>query len=132
MKLPKYLLFILCSIIWLPAAAQTQLEKPTYVSLNPAFVTNYGSGDRLHYLKVEISVRVESMPDAELVERHMPFIRNDLVFLLSQQTEEAVNSPEGRQDLQVAALAAVQEVMKAEESREVITALLFNNFIVQS
>ncbi len=132
MKLLKYYLVIFCSIMCLPASAQTQLEKPTYVALNPAFVTNYGSGDRLHYLKVEISVRVESMPDAQLVDKHMPFIRNNLVFLLSEQSEEAVNSPEGRQQLRLAALNAVKEVMKAEENKEIVTDLLFNNFIVQS
>ncbi|MFK8019065.1 MAG: flagellar basal body-associated FliL family protein [Pseudomonadales bacterium] len=131
----KLIISLLASLMLLApfsVSAQTQLEKPQYVELHPAFVTNYGSGERLHYLKVEISVRVESMGDAEIVERHLPYIRNDLVLLLSQQTSEAVNSHEGRQKLRAEALAAVKNVIKTEENKDLVTDLLFNNFVVQS
>lgn len=114
------------------AVAQTQLEKPTYVALTPSFVTNYGNDSRLRYLKVDISVRVESMPDSHTVDNHAPQIRNQIILLLSQQTSDGVNTHEGRQKLRADALKAVQEILQAEEGRKMVTDLLFDNFVVQS
>ncbi|MEM8498451.1 MAG: flagellar basal body-associated FliL family protein [Pseudomonadota bacterium] len=115
------------------ASAQTQLEKPTYVALTPSFVTNYGNeGSRLRYLKVDISVRVESMPHSHTVENHAPQIRNQIILLLSQQNSDGVNTHEGRQQLREDALKAVQEILLAEEGEEMVTDLLFDNFVVQS
>ena len=117
---------------WALVHAQEQLEKPTYVALNPSFVTNYGNDARLHYLKVDISVRVESIPNSFKVETHLPQIRHNLVLLLSQQTSESVNSHEGRQQLRKEALVAVQKVLEVEEGEKIVTDLLFDNFVVQS
>jgi len=114
------------------AVAQTQLEKPTYVALTPSFVTNYGNDNRLHYLKVDITVRVETLPNSQKVETHVPQIRHQLILLLSQQTSDGVNTHEGRQKLRADALQAVQEVLKAEEGEKIVTDLLFDNFVVQS
>lgn len=113
----------------LSAAADSQAQ---YIDLKPAFVTNYGSNPKLQYLKVEISVRVETLEDVALVERHIPYLRNNLVLLLSQQSDAAMSSAEGRQQLRNAALAEVQKVMQDEEGNDVVSDLLFNNFIVQS
>lgn len=115
------------------AVAQTQLEKPTYVALAPSFVTNYGNdSNRLRYLKVDISVRVETMPHSHIVDNHTPQIRNQIILLLSQQSSDGVNTHEGRQKLRADALKAVQEILLAEEGEKMVTDLLFDNFIVQS
>ncbi|MGI9285541.1 MAG: flagellar basal body-associated FliL family protein [Pseudomonadales bacterium] len=107
-------------------------NQAQYIDLKPAFVTNYGSNPKLQYIKVEISVRVETLDDVALVERHLPYLRNNLVLLLSQQSDEDVGSAEGRQQLRVAALEEVQKVMQDEEGNKVVSDVLFNNFIVQS
>ncbi len=115
------------------AVAQTQLEKPTYVALTPSFVTNYGNdSSRLRYLKVDISVRVETMPHSHTVENHVPQIRNQIILLLSQQSSDGVNTHEGRQELRAEALKAVQEILLNEEGEKIVTDLLFDNFVVQS
>lgn len=115
------------------AVAQTQMEKPTYVALTPSFVTNYGNdSNRLRYLKVDISVRVETMPHSHTVENHTPQIRNQIILLLSQQDSDGVNTHEGRQKLRADALKAVQEILMTEEGEKMVTDLLFDNFVVQS
>ncbi len=136
----KYYTSLLCSAVSAcllaltasVALAQTQLEKPTYVALTPSFVTNYGNDSRLHYLKVDISVRVESLPNSHKVETHTPQIRHHIILLLSQQTSDGVNTHEGRQKLRADALRAVQDVLEAEEGEKIVTDLLFDNFVVQS
>ncbi len=122
-------LLLLLSTHGLALAAGNEAQ---YIDLKPAFVTNYGSSPKLQYLKVEISVRVETLDDVALVERHLPYLRNNLVLLLSQQLDEDVSSAQGRQQLRSAALEEVQKVMQDEEGSTVISDVLFNNFIVQS
>ncbi len=130
LSLRGYVLFVLLATIHsLSQAAGSQAQ---YINLQPAFVTNYGADAKLHYLKVEISVRVETLEDVALVERHLPYLRNNLVLLLSRQTEADVTSVEGRQRLRAVALEEVHKVLKYEEGKTVVSDLLFNNFIVQS
>ncbi len=120
------LLMAVCSF------SHAESNQAQYINLKPAFVTNYGISARLQYLKVDISVRVESQDDVALVEQHLPYLRNNLILLLSQQTDAAVSSAEGRQQLRAAALEEVQKVMQDEQGSKVVSDLLFNNFIVQS
>ncbi len=112
--------------------SHAEAGQAQYIDLKPAFITNYGVSAKLQYLKVEISVRVETPDDLALVERHLPNLRHNLVLLLSQQTDAEVNSAEGRQQLRSAALEQVQQVLEDEEGKKVVSDLLFNNFIVQS
>ena len=112
--------------------SQAEGNQTQYINLKPAFVTNYDVSAKLKYLKVEISVRVETLDDVALVERHLPYLRHNLVLLLSQQTDVEVSTAEGRQLLRGVALEQVQKVMQDEEGNKVISDLLFNNFIVQS
>lgn len=103
-----------------------------YVDLKPAFIVNYGGPGRLRYLKTDIALRVSggtSGPSA--IRHHMPYIRHQLVMLLSRATEEQLSSMEGKEMLRQQALAAVQQVLLREEGEQYVHDLLFNSFIVQ-
>jgi flagellar FliL protein len=129
-------LFLLIAWAFLSAITFAEEEQAqasaisSYIDLRPAFVTNYGSGSRLHYLKAEISLRVtESAVDA--VKHHMPAIRHEIVMLLSSQDNETVVSSDGKESIRVQALAAVRECFEKEEEAGQIEDLLFTSFIVQ-
>ena len=129
LSLRSCVLFMLLTTVH--SLSQAAAGETQYIDLQPAFVTNYGTDAKLHYLKVDVSVRVETQDQVALVERHLPYLRNNLVLLLSQQTEAEVSSVEGRQQLRQVALEEVQKVMQNEEGNTVVSDLLFNNFIVQ-
>lgn len=103
-----------------------------YIELKPAFVTNYGGPGPLRFLKAEIALRVSG---GELgirgVRYHMPFIRHELVMLLSAQTPEDLETMEGKELLRQNALEVVRDVLVQEEGQQYVDDLLFNNFIVQ-
>ncbi len=102
-----------------------------YIALKPAFVTNYGSGGAIHFLKADVTLRV---PDAQMsaaVMRHMPQIRHTLVMLLSRQQEADVGTMEGKERLRQQALADVRAVIEAEEGKPGVEDLLFTGFILQ-
>jgi len=95
-------------------------------------VTNYFSeGRRLRYLKADISVRVRGQEAADKVTHHMPYIRNDIVLLLSAQTDAGISTYEGKEALRQKALKAVQALMEKEEGKKLVDDLLFTSFVVQ-
>src|ERR1700741_4846379 len=68
-----------------------------YVTLQPAFVTNYGitKTGRMMYLKADVTLKV-SNPEAEAaVKYHNAALRNALVLLFSRQDDTAVSSSDG-------------------------------------
>ncbi|MFZ6049074.1 flagellar basal body-associated protein FliL [Pseudomonas sp. CR3202] len=108
-----------------------EAPKVAYIDLVPALVGNYGPGPRLKYYKADISLRVSST-DAEVkVTRHEPLIRNQLVMLFSQQTDESLGSSDAKEKLRQEALKQVQQVLNSEEGQPLVDDLLFNNLIIQ-
>ena len=133
----KYLsaLLLALSFCWTTAHAQeeeaTVANAPSaYVSLFPALVGNYGAGTKLKYYKADIALRVKAENVAK-VEYHEPLIRDQLIQLFAQQTDENMSSNEGKEAMRQAALVQVQNVLKEEEGDILVDDLLFNNLIVQ-
>ncbi|MFP6850353.1 MAG: flagellar basal body-associated protein FliL [Pseudomonas sp.] len=103
----------------------------SYVTLVPALVGNFGEGPKLKFYKADLSLRVTGKDVEEKVKHHEPLIRNQLVMLFSQQTEEAMAAPGSRETLRVEALKQVQDVLNQEEGKPLVEDLLFNNLIIQ-
>ena len=100
-----------------------------YVELSPAFVTNFQSR-RIRYLKADVTLQVKDKATAEAVSRNEPLIRNNLVMLFSRQTEEDLNSPEGRQHLKDEALQEVLNALQSENEPTDVQEVLFTSFII--
>lgn len=103
----------------------------SYVTLVPALVGNFGDGPKLKFFKVDLSLRVTGADVEAMVKHHEPLIRNQLVMLFSQQTEEAMAAAGARETLRVEALKQVQDVLNQEEGKPLVEDLLFNNLIIQ-
>ena len=103
-----------------------------YVDLKPAFVANFGnSSKKLKFVKADVSVRVNSDNAASAVEQHMPLIRNEIVLLLSAQSEESIGSVVGQEKVRQEALTQIKKVMEEETGSATIEYLLFTNFVLQ-
>jgi flagellar FliL protein len=116
------------------AATEEMLEvvvRPTYVSVKPAFVVNYGGEGKLRYMKAEISLRVEDVSSANAVRHHMPLVRDSLVKLFSRQTDADIDTPNGKEELRLKALKSVQDAVEQEEGEQGVINLYFSHFVVQ-
>lgn len=138
-KYNKALLFLIISLFSVTAWGEDTPGEPsegsapamtTYIDLQPAFVVNYGGVGRLRFLRAEISLRVE-MGGEPLVMHHMPYLRHELIMLLSKQTDEAIATTEGRELLRIEALDAIRTALTVEEGDHKIKDLLFSTFVVQ-
>lgn len=106
---------------------------PQYVHLQPAFVLNYGvnTTGRLKYIRTDVALRVIGGEAAGKVSMHQPYIRNQLVMLLSQQDENTVNSTQGREQLRKVALDEIRALMQKLEGAPYVEDLYFQNFVAQ-
>ena len=128
----------LALLLGLSSAAIAQEEEETkdqgsaYVDLNKPFVVNVGDpGARLRYSKVSVTLRVQGGGAADKVQNHQPWLRNELVFLLSGQPLDRVSSSQGQQSLQQEALDRLNRVLEEEEGEAMVTDVLFTEFVVQ-
>ncbi len=103
-----------------------------YLDIKPALVTNYGGPGPVHFLKAELTLRLGKDPEAnQLVMRHMPHIRHELIMLFSRQSEDNLATMQSKEQLRQDALAAVQKVLQSEENKKLVEDLLFTNFVIQ-
>ncbi|EMQ2878204.1 flagellar basal body-associated protein FliL [Vibrio navarrensis] len=128
------IILALSVLISLPTFAEEEKAGPklAYFTLEPDLTTNfYTKGKKLGYVQVRIDVMVMSSEDLALVERHQPLIRDAVVEMLGQQTEETVKSLAGREDLRKNLVAHLNEILLPETGKTVIADLLFTKYLYQ-
>jgi flagellar FliL protein len=113
------------------AEGENAAPKIIYVGIVPALVGNYSSGMKMKFYKADISLKVIGSEAEEKVKYHEPLIRNQLVMLFSQQTDESLGSQDAKETLRQEALTQVQQVLQQEEGKPYVEDLLFNNLILQ-
>ncbi len=131
----KLVLVILMVFSFQVAWAEDEAEKTVedyvnYIELKP-FVTNFGGVGKSRFLKCEVTIQVSSENAHHAVNHHMAHIRNDIVFLLSAQTDDTVGTVEAQQELAKKALKKVQDILVEEEGEGFVSDLFFTSFVVQ-
>ncbi|BCE01070.1 flagellar basal body-associated FliL family protein [Marinicellulosiphila megalodicopiae] len=119
-------LVILSSLVLTPMAFSRE-----YVEIKPEFIVNYGMDQKLHFMKFEMSLRLEDSADALDVNIHADLIRHEMIMLMSRQETSAINSVEGKIEIQEQALEAIQKVFLEEFGKKMVDRVLFLNYIVQ-
>lgn len=109
-----------------PATKQT-----TYLDFEQPFVVNFMDGEQMRYLQVSVAVMSHDATMAEVVKRHMPLIRNNLVMLFSSQSREQIMTREGKEKIRADAQAEVQKILKEQTGKPVIEALYLTSFVMQ-
>ncbi len=106
---------------------------PVFVRITSGVVINYGapSINRLKFAKVGLSVQVGSIESSEIVEYHLPLLKDSIIMMLSGYPEVQIRSAKGKEAIRVAALEKMQTLMEREEGDPVIEEVLFDNFVIQ-
>lgn len=121
------------------AFAQDDEENPDepaapesiYLPLKPSFIVNYGGIGRLRYIKADLTARLSTQEAAEAVRHHLPYVRNNINRLFASQTDETIESQEGKEALRQEALREIQALIMEEEEIEGVEDLYFNSLIIQ-
>lgn len=104
----------------------------TYLKMDPPFVVNFEAKGMVRFLQVTVEVATRDPATAELIKRHDPRIRNDLLLLLGSQQYTAISSREGKEALRAEALKVVANVISTEGGDgKQVEQLFFTSFVMQ-
>jgi flagellar FliL protein len=116
-----------------PASARQQAPEFVYYGFDPDIVTNYVAGNRrtLGYVRITVELMVTDKRFFPAIEHHEPLILDTIIGILSKQTEDQVKSLTGREQIRIAILTALQEILRRETGDAIIKDLLFTKFLYQ-
>jgi flagellar FliL protein len=99
---------------------------PTLVPLAP-FIVNLSGDQGQRYLRLVAQVEVRGELAKDALEKHLPEVRNHLIFLLSSKTFADIDSTQGKYDLQAEITKTINETLDGP----FIKKTYFTEFIVQ-
>ena len=110
------LLLALCAPVALAAGGGGDDGPPsTYLELSPAFVVNIGDEDEAgSYAKAEVTLRFHEAEAREKAEAHKPWLRHEVVMLMSDRSVDELRSAEGQDTLRSDIRKAVSERLVSE------------------
>ncbi len=109
-----------------------EIKKPAvYLDVKPPFVVTYDVSGRQRYMQVFVSIQSRDQSSLDLIELHMPLIRNKLIMLFSGQDFEKLQTPEGKESLRTDSLSLINEMLEKEASDTTVEQVLFTNFVMQ-
>ncbi len=106
-------------------------RAPIYFTLDDNLVVNFQSPGRARYLQVGIELMTREAAAIDVLQRHAPVVRNNLIMLMSEQSFETLASREGKEALQQAALEEVQRVVTEFHGSPAVESLYFTGFLMQ-
>ncbi len=111
--------------------AEPEPKPPQYLPLEPPLVVNIDNRGRTSYLQVGVEIMARDKGVIKAVQAHMPVVRNNLLLLFGNQSQEEITTREGKQALRMKALAEVNTVLAEQSVEGEIEAVYFTSFVVQ-
>jgi flagellar FliL protein len=96
------------------AKPEIEVKKAIYMKLSPAFVVNFEDSSTVSYMQLEIQAMAREQDALDLINEHMPVIRNNILLLLSTQKYEEISTAAGKEKLRGEILASIQKVLDEE------------------
>lgn len=115
-----------------PVHASDKKEGATspYLELQPSIVVNLAKGGK--HLRFDVQLMLKDPADMNAIKPHMPAIISELILLASGQNGTELKTPEGKETLRKAALAACNNAAKQLTGKENLVAdLFFTQFFVR-
>ncbi|MFN6969491.1 MAG: flagellar basal body-associated protein FliL [Rheinheimera sp.] len=115
-----------------PAAEPTK-AKVVYYGFDPDIVTNYVTGGQknLGYVRVTMELMIKDEKFLPIVEHHEPMILNAIVGVFGKESEDAVKSLTGREEIRLKILKNLNELLTKETGAAVVQDVLFTKYLYQ-
>lgn len=113
------------------SASSEKAADAIYIPFTPAFTVNFGGSSSSRFMQVTIEAMTHDPSVVELVNKHMPVIRNNIVLLLSSQSVESVSTLEGKEKLRQEILKSVQDILQKRAGKPGIEEIYFTSFVMQ-
>ncbi|WP_151704966.1 flagellar basal body-associated FliL family protein [Nitrincola alkalilacustris] len=134
MRVKNHFLFLILCLALLAKSASVIAQQPDYLNYIElkSFVTNFGPNTGpMRFMKAEVTLQLAENGSHSDVSKHIPQIRNDLVFLFNEQQESDLATIEAQAILAQRALIVVQSLLIEETGRPQVNDLFFTSLVIQ-
>ena len=116
-------------------AAQPPKEPEIgYYTLEPDFVTNLASSnprDKLHYVRIQMTLMLFDEKDATVVAGLNPMIRDAVLSIIAAKDYVSVASSEGRERLRQECRERISSLMQDKLGQDLVRDVLFLSYMYQ-
>ncbi|ANN78276.1 flagellar basal body-associated FliL family protein [Bordetella flabilis] len=113
-----------------PPAVPQAVPAPIFIPITP-FTVTLQSADRERIVHLALTLRVADEQSRQRLEKYMPEVRSRILMLLSAQTPESVQTPQGKVDLAAAIMKTANKPFSPLPDGQYVTDVLFTEFVVQ-
>ncbi|MEC6832512.1 flagellar basal body-associated protein FliL [Photobacterium toruni] len=114
-----------------PTSALTQ-SNISYYTLTPDITTNYIiNNSRLGYIQLRIDLMLTNNNQLINIEHHAPLIRDTIISIINQQSEQQIKSFAGREKIRQLSKQKINQLLVAETGHPAVDALLFTKYLYQ-
>jgi len=103
----------------------------TYFEMDKPFVVNFPKSSGVRLLQVSVAVSAKGVTSVELLKKHEPMIRNNLLMLISGQAPQYLKTVEGKEKLIELMHEEVDKVMKKVGGKNKLQDVFFTSFVMQ-
>ncbi len=92
---------------------------------------NFPNNSVASLIQVSVTISVGSEETLDVVKKHEPMIRNNLLMKISSQTPENLMTKEGKLQLQELMLSEIGSVLERMAPGKTVKGLFFTTFVMQ-
>ncbi len=103
-----------------------------YFAIEPDIISNYVKpGKRIGFIRLTVDLLTNSKINIALLEKNEPLIRDKIMTILGEQTEDSIKSTSKREGIRLRCLDEVNAVLYDETGKKPVTDLLFTRYLYQ-
>jgi flagellar protein FliL len=106
-------------------------KQALYYTLADNLVVNFRNPGGVRYLQVGIDLMTRDPEALPALKTSAPVLRNNLILLLSDQSESDLSTREGKEAVRAKALAEVRSAMQKLYGSPAVDELYFTTFVMQ-
>ena len=112
-------------------ASKEEVEPTAYYELEDPLIVNFPPGSSVKIIKIAVTVLVQGEASVEVLKKHEPMIRNNLLMVISSIGADRVKTLEGKQELQAKMLNEIGKVMEKMAGKNTAKDVYFTQFVMQ-
>ncbi len=109
---------------------ESVLEE-VYFEMTKPFVVNFPKGSGAKLIQVSVTLLVKGEETIEILKKHEPMLRNNLLMTISAKEPTNLKTKEGKEELQEEMLEEVGRVMEKMAGKNKVKNLFFTTFVMQ-
>jgi len=112
-------------------AAEAAPPETYYYTFQPEFIVNFRANTRTKYLMLDVAVASNNQEMPDLLKKHSPEIRNDLLLLFSKEANERLYSEEGKLALREKVSTKIAEIVEKHFPQGAVEDVFFTRFVME-